>query len=235
MPRMRRLDLPGVAQHVIQRGNDRKPCFFRELDYIRYLQDLRDAALKCNCAVHAYVLMTNHVHLLVTPASSGAVSRMMQNLGRAYVRYINDHRSRTGTLWEGRFKSCLVDDESYLLACSRYIELNPVRAGMVERPEHYRWSSYHANALGVCDLLVSPHPTYLRMGLQAADCRDAYRDLVAQGVADTELSQIRMYAQQQRALGPTNFQAHVESSLLRRARPGIPGRPRKDAAGKNVL
>lgn len=146
MPRMKRLDLPGMAQHVIQRGNDRQACFFQETDYLRYLQDLHEAALHQACSIHAYVLMTNHVHLLVTPRTEGGVSRMMQALGRRYVRYVNDSSGRTGTLWEGRYKASLVDDERYVLACYRYIELNPVRAGMVAAPDEYRWSSHAANA-----------------------------------------------------------------------------------------
>jgi putative transposase len=232
---MPRLDLSGAAQHVIQRGNDRKPCFFRELDYIRYLQDLRDASLRFNCAVHAFVLMTNHVHLLVTPRTQGGVSRMMQALGRSYVRYINDSQGRTGTLWEGRFKSCLIEDERYLLACYRYIELNPVRAGMVERPEQYRWTSYHANGLGAPDLLLTPHPTYLLMVAPEGEGRARYRDHVAQGVPAPELSTVRLYINRQRALGSEAFQQRVESILERRAGLGKPGRPRKHGTDKLVL
>jgi len=128
MPRRQRLDLAGVAQHVIQRGKDRQPCFFRPIDYVRYQQDLREAAVAAGVSIHAYVLMTNHVHLLVTGRQVGAVARMMQPVGRRYVRFVNDALGRTGTLWEGRFKSSLVDSERYLLACYRYIEFNPLRA-----------------------------------------------------------------------------------------------------------
>lgn len=138
MARLPRFDVPGVAQHVVQRGNDRLPCFAADLDYVRYLQDLRDVARENRCAIHAYVLMTNHVHLLVTPTTAGAVGRMMQALGRRYVSYFNGQYHRTGTLWEGRYKSCLVDSEDYVLRCYRYIELNPLRARMVESPAAYR-------------------------------------------------------------------------------------------------
>ncbi|WP_372016631.1 transposase [Pseudoxanthomonas sp. 10H] len=134
MPRPPRLDPPGIARHVVQRGNDRQPCFFADIDRQRYLQDLRKLALAHACQVHAYVLMTNHVHLLVTPAHAGALAVLMQALGRRYVRYVNDHYRRTGTLWEGRYKACLVDGDDHLLRCYRYIELNPVRAGMVADP-----------------------------------------------------------------------------------------------------
>lgn len=146
MPRPPRPDLAGVPQHVIQRGNDRQACFFHEDDRLTYLTLLREAALRHGCDVHAYVLMTNHVHLLVTPVEKGAVSRMMQTLGRNYVTHVNARYRRTGTLWEGRYKSCLVDSEDYVLACYRYIELNPVRAGMVETPSEYQWSSHRCNA-----------------------------------------------------------------------------------------
>jgi putative transposase len=134
MPRRPRLDLPGIPQHVVQRGNDRQPCFFADVDRQRYLQDLKEIALREGCAVHAYVLMTNHVHLLMTPTGCGQVALIMQALGRRNVRYINDRYHRTGTLWEGRYKSSPVDRDTYLLHCYRYIELNPVRAHMCSDP-----------------------------------------------------------------------------------------------------
>lgn len=227
MPRTKRLDLPGVAQHVIQRGNDRQVCFFRDVDYTRYLQDLREAAHKYGCRVHAYVLMTNHVHLLVTPVVVGAIACMMQALGRRYVRYINDSLCRTGTLWEGRYKSSLVDSECYVLACYRYIELNPVRAGMVERPGEYPWSSHRANGMGDHDPLITPHDVYRRLALDDVQRRGHYRELVAQGISEDELAAIRQYAQLQRALGSTRFQEHIERMLQRRAGIGRPGRPRQ--------
>ena len=236
---MPRLDLPRMAQHVIQRGNDRQPCFFREIDYLRYLQDLREAALRYECRVHAYVLMTNHVHLLVTPESVGAIALMMQAVGRRYVRYINDALHRTGTLWEGRYKSCLVDSESYVLACQRYIELNPVRAAMVATASDYRWSSYAANALDRHDPMVAPHSVYLALASDAADRCRQYRDFVAQAIDPGELEAIRLYVQRQRALGPDRFQTHIERQLNRPARIGNPGRPRRSTddpiASENVL
>ena len=161
MPRQTRLDLPEVPQHVIQRGNDRQPCFFNETDYLRYRNDLREISLREECAVHAYVLMINHVHLLITPMAVGAVGRVMQSLGRRYVRYINDRYHRTGTLWEGRYKACLIEDGDHLMRCHRYIELNPLRAAMVADPSDYPWSSHQCNAFGVHDPLVSHHAGYL--------------------------------------------------------------------------
>ncbi|MGO1068695.1 transposase [Lysobacter sp. CA199] len=172
MPRSPRFDLPSVPQHVVQRGHDRLPCFVEEDDYVRYLQELDEASRKYGCQVHAYVLMTNHVHLLMTPAEAGAISRMMQVLGRRYVRGFNERYRRRGTLWEGRYKSCLVDSDDYLLRCYRYIELNSVRARMVATPEQYRWSSYRSNALGSPDALVKQHDVYRALG-----CDDAMQGI----------------------------------------------------------
>ena len=149
MPRQLRYNLPGIPQHVIQRGNNRQATFFSDEDYMRYLADLKSACDQHQCEVHAYVLMTNHVHLLMTPHNGDGIAKTMQSLGRRYVVYINQTYRRTGTLWEGRYKAALIDSENYLLTCYRYIELNPVRAeGMVDHPGKYRWSSYRANALG---------------------------------------------------------------------------------------
>lgn len=236
MPRMKRLDLVGVAQHVVQRGNDRQPCFFQAGDYQRYLQALRESCLKCACRVHAYVLMTNHVHLLMTPEEPGAISRVMQALGRSYVRYVNDTLGRSGTLWEGRYKASLVDTEHYVMACYRYIELNPVRAGMVPEAGDYLWSSYQCNGLGCVDPLVSPHQVYLQTATDPAGRQLHYRALVAQATRCEELEAIRTYIQRQRALGSSRFQEHIERQLQRRAGLGVPGRPRKiRVAAEKVL
>lgn len=226
MPRAPRLDLPGVPQHVVQRGNNRNACFFRRSDRDRYLYYLAIAAAAQDCRIHAYVLMTNHVHLLVTPAVHGAVGRMMQDLGRRYVRVINDATGRTGTLWEGRYKSCLVDSEAYLLACYRYVELNPVRAGLVRDPGRYAWSSYHANALGRPDGLITPHEVFLRLSRDAAERRRRYRQLVAEGLSAPQLLEIRAVTQRQRALGSPGFRSMVETLTGIRADIGMPGRPR---------
>ena len=217
-----------MAQHLVQRGNDRQACFFRPEDYRCYLQDLRDAALKFECRVHAYVLMTNHVHLLVTPSAAGAVSRMMQAVGRRYVRYINDTFGRMGTLWEGRYKASLVESERYVMACYRYIELNPVRAGMVGGPADYPWSSYACNGLGHHDRLVSPHAVYRQIALDAAERCGLYRDMVSQALSDDDIAAIRKCVQRQRVLGSSKFQAQIEQQLQRRAGLGRPGRPIKE-------
>lgn len=175
--------------------------------------------------MHAYVLMTNHVHLLVTPIEAGNVGRLVQAVGRRYVRYINDTLARTGTLWEERYKSCLVDSERYVPACYRYIELNPVRAGMVFDPGGYRWSSYRRNALGDHDPLLVSHPVY--EARESGERQLGYRELVAQGIDDEELDALRLYVQRQRALGSPRFQGQIERQLERRAGLGRPGRAGK--------
>ena len=164
MPRRPRIHLDGVPLHIVQRGHNREPCFFAEDDYSGYLHWLGVALAESGCALHAYVLMTNHVHLLVTPTKAEAVPKFIISLGRRYVQYINRSYRRTGTLWDSRYKSSLVQAETYLLACQRYIELNPVRVAMVEDPAHYRWTSYRANALGQPDARLSPHPIYRALG-----------------------------------------------------------------------
>lgn len=228
MPRLPRLDLPGITRHVVQRGNDRQPCFFTDVDRGRYLLELSALATRRGCAIHAYVLMTNHVHLLVTPAGRGDIAWMMQALGRRYVRYVNDRFHRSGTLWEGRYKACLVASDEHLLRCYRYIELNPVRARMVAASADYRWSSHAANAFGRRDDLVTPHPLYLALGPTAPVRHAAYRDLVAEAVTAEETDTIRLTLQRQHALGSARFQAAIEAQLQRRAGPGRIGRPRKD-------
>ena len=157
MARLPRIVVAGQPLHIIQRGNNRHVIFFADDDYRQYFADMEVAARRCGCAVHAYVLMTNHVHLLVTPEETEGPSRMMQAIGRRYVRYVNQTYRRTGTLWEGRFKSALIDADAYLLACSRYIELNQLRARMVQHPREYPWSSYRHNAHGATDVLFSEH------------------------------------------------------------------------------
>lgn len=227
MPRQPRLDLAHVPQHVVQRGNDRQPCFFADIDRVRYLQDLREITLREACAVHAYVLMTNHVHLLMTPTSAGQISHVMQSLGRRYVRYINDRYHRTGTLWEGRYKSSLVDRNTYLLRCYRYIELNPVRARMTVDPVDYPWSSHACNAFGHRDPIIHPHANYLALGHTAEERCAAYRALAMEAFPQDDLDAIRAHLQRQHALGSDRFRTAIEAQLQRRAGPARIGRPRK--------
>jgi len=231
MARLPRLDVPGIPQHVVQRGNDRQPCFAADDDYLQYRQELGEAARRFGCAVHAYVLMTNHVHILVTPSERGAVSRMMQEIGRRYVAGFNARYQRTGTLWEGRFKAGLVDSEGYVLACYRYIELNPVRAGMVESPGDYRWSSHARNAHGAHDPRVSSHPSYAALG-RGEEGMAAYRALFGEVMDGRVMDAIRLHTQQQRAWGSDRFQKQIEVLTNRAASVRPRGRPWPGKAGE---
>jgi putative transposase len=230
MARLPRLDLPGVPQHVVQRGNDRKPCFARDDDYLQYRQELGEAARKHACEVHAYVLMTNHVHVLVTPREPGGVSRMMQAIGRRYVACFNARYRRTGTLWEGRFKSALVDSDRYVLACYRYIELNPVRAAMVARPADYPWSSYACNAEGKHEARIQPHRAWLDLGPDDASRRAAYRELVLLGVSEEEANDLALHTRQQKPWGGERFRREIESLTGRAVEVRPRGRPAKPVA-----
>ncbi len=225
MPQHARIDIAGIPQHIIQRGVDRQACFHVASNYWRYLDDLAIASHRHGCTVHAYALMTNHVHLLVTPETLGATGRMMQQLGRRYVRYYNRFRQRTGTLWEGRFKSCLVDSDDYLLRCQRYIELNPVRAGMVDTPGAYRWSSYRHHAWGDADPVVRSHGQYIALGFEAEARRRAYINLVGEAMTDKQVDELRQYTQQGRAWGSQRFQRRVAGALGRNAAVAPQGRP----------
>ncbi len=227
MPRMSRLELAGIPMHVVQRGNDRQACFRADADRRRYLEYVREAAARCGCAVHAYALMTNHVHLLLTPHEAGATSVMMQTLGRRYVAAFNLRYARTGTLWEGRFRSSLVGSASYVLACYRYIELNPVRAGIVGSAGDYSWTSYGANALGRDDPLITPHDAYVALN-DGSGRTDAYRQLVAAALDERELLEIRAHLQQGRAYGPESFRIDIEARLERCVR--LRGRGHQPAA-----
>ena len=191
MSRPPRLELPGVPLHVRQRGNNRAACFFGDVDRRFYLKCLSEGATRHGCAIHAYVLMTNHVHLLVTPARPGAVGRMLQHVGRRYVRVINTMHGRTGTLWESRFKSSLVLDERYLLTLHQYIEENPVRAGMAIRPGAYPWSSHAHYAGGRVDHLISEHALFLSLGPSHAERQAALRELFRIELGEKDLEQIR--------------------------------------------
>lgn len=232
MPRSPRFDLAGVPQHIIQRGHGRLQCFFAPADYRCYMTQLLHASRRWQCAVHAYVLMDNHVHLLVTPSTVGALASMMQSIGRNYVSYVNATYRRSGTLWEGRYKSCLVDADEYLLTCYRYIELNPVRAGLVGEPSAYSWSSYGFNALGDHDPLIVPHTQYVALGGDSEERLRAYRRLFAADIDKTRLDEIRTYIQQQRALGSSAFQDQIENVLGRYARARPAHRPRRDSEQK---
>lgn len=228
MPRQARLEIPGIPLHITQRGVNRCAIFLDDDDRRHYLRLLGESAARHGLSVHAYVLMGNHVHLLVSSGERGEVSLAMRQLGQAYVTAFNRRHRRSGTLWEGRFKSCLVDSDRYLLTAYRYIELNPVRAAMVERPEHHHWSSVHAN-LALCeDALVTPHTCFLEMGATPLVRAEAYRTWLKEGVSDDELIAIRQHLQQERAFGSKRFQSMAERTLGRPVSVRRPGRPRRD-------
>lgn len=227
MPRRTRLELPGHPLHVIQRGVNRCAIFVDDLDRHHLYDLLQGAMAEHGIAVHAYVFMGNHVHLLLTPPEREVLSCAMRNAGQCYVQAFNKRHGRCGTLWEGRFKSCLVDTERYLMTVYRYIELNPVRAAMVARPEHHRWSSVHANLDLIEDPLVTPHPVFLAQDSDPQRRARAYRTWLREGVDDDDLASIRAHLQQERVLGNTIFQAMVEKALGRPVQLQNRGRPRR--------
>lgn len=229
MARLPRLYFPGCAQHVIQRGNNRQACFYDEADYKAYLSFLKEAAAKYQVAIHAFVLMSSHVHLLVTPGDEEGISRLMQVQGLRYVQYFNFTYGRTGTLWEGRYKSTLVDSASYLLTLYRYIELNPVRAGMVPHASEYPWSSYQLNALGKPIQLLTPHTLYLQLGKTEVERQNAYRSLFRGRMRERELTAIREATNKAWVLGDERFKAKIEAKTGRRAVPLSRGGDRKSA------
>lgn len=234
MPRRPRILLPDYPLHIVQRGINREPCFFADEDYQCYLHWLEEAAHDCGCAVHAYVLMTNHVHLLVTPSKPGAPSRLMQSVGRRYVQYVNRFYRRTGSLWEGRYKSSLVQAESYLLACMRYIELNPVQAGMVQDPGQYRWSSYRANGLGQPDTRLSSHPLYLALHTDTQFRYQNYRALFRSQLDEEAASEIREALKLGMPLGNDRFSEAICAQVGIRRNSGKRGRIAGEGRGADA-
>ena len=226
MPRQPRLELPGIPLHVTQRGVNRCAVFMDDADRLHYRRLLRDACQRRQMSIHAYVLMDNHVHLLLTSVRPGDVSRAMRDVGQAYAQAFNTRHGRSGTLWQGRFKSCLVDSDWYVLSAIRYIELNPVRAAMVAAPEDFRWSSVHMHLGKAHDPLLTLHPLYLALGVQPVQRQTAYARWLRAGVGDEELMVLRQYIAQERALGDPRFQAMVEKALNRPASCRARGRPR---------
>ncbi len=226
MARLNRIAPLDIPQHIIQRGNNRQVCFVSNQDMAFYASLLHEYSTKFSVSLHAWVFMTNHVHLLATPCSVGGISKMMQSVGRRYVRYFNKEYQRSGTLWEGRFKSSLVQTELYFLQCQRYIELNPVRAGMVADPAQYPWSSYQCHALGKLISMSTPHNEYLSLGGTALQRQNAYRELFRFEVDDEIISDIRLAVNKGLALGGERFKDDIERLHKRRVRPAKMGRPR---------
>jgi putative transposase len=226
MPRRPRVHLDGVPLHIVQRGHNREACFFGEDDYLSYLHWLGNALEEAQCKLHAYVLMTNHVHLLLTPRKAAAVPKLVISLGRRYVQYINRTYRRTGTLWDSRYKSSSIQAETYLLTCQRYIELNPVRAAMVDDPAHYRWSSYRANGLGQADSRLTPHPVYVALDASNKTRLAAYRALFRPQLDQAAIDDIRLALNQSQPLGNARFYAKIEKITGTRREAKLQGRPR---------
>jgi putative transposase len=226
MPRRPRIDLPGNPQHIIQRGVDRQPVFFADADCSFYLDWLATYSQKRGILLHAYCLMTNHIHLVLTAPTAAELGGLMQDMGRRYVQYVNRSYQRSGGLWEGRYKSSYIQTERYLLTCQRYVELNPVRAEMVKAPGEYRWSSYRANALGEANPLVTPHHVYLGLGAIPENRLQAYRELFAAAVDDADLTLIRVATQQGVVVCDSRFAQAIEKRLEQAVQPRPRGRPK---------
>ncbi|VAW92411.1 Transposase and inactivated derivatives [hydrothermal vent metagenome] len=225
MPRKPRFYLPGIPVHIVQRGHSRQPVFFKDVDYFAYLDWLKEAAERYRVEIHAYVLMTNHIHLLATPRDEDGVTRMMQYLGRYYVPYINRTYGSSGSLWEGRYKASLIQGEEHLLNCMRYIELNPVRADIVRSSSHYRWSSYRCNGQGKQDSLITQHFLYRALGKNSEEQLQAYKALFLGQEDQDELKEIRAAWQTGTPLGNEFFIAEIEQKLKRKVGQARRGRP----------
>ena len=227
MPRRARVSLPNIPHHIIQRGNNRQACFYAEQDYQFFLEWLEKYAKEYECAIHAYVLMTNHVHILTTPKYAASVGQLMKRLGQRYVQYVNRTYRRSGTLWEGRFRSCLTQDDGYLLSCYRYIELNPVRAGMVAHPADYPWSSYQVNGQGGESTLISTHALYDALDKDKYVRLNTYRELFRYQLDPGVIDEIRCATNGNYVLGDSRFSEQIEKALGRRVTRGRAGRPLK--------
>jgi putative transposase len=228
MARLSRLAVPGHPHHLIQRGNNRQPIFLDDEDRHAYHGMLREAAVQHSVAVHAYVLMENHVHLLATPQSAQALSLMMQALGRRYVAWFNRRHQRSGTLWEGRFRGCVLESERFFLSCMRYIELNPVRHGLVAHPAEFPWSS-HRHHIGIhTDPLIVDHELFWTLGNTPFDRQSAYKALIEQSLSKDEVEQLSSSALKGWGLGSPAFLEKIGQQTGRRMTPRPRGRPRKD-------
>lgn len=225
MPRLPRISPAGVAVHIIQRGNNRQVCFASDEDHWAFTGWLKEYSARYRVDIHAWVMMTNHIHLLCTPHDDIGISRMMQSVGRRYVQYFNREYRRSGTLWEGRFKSCLVENETYLLELYRYIEMNPVRAMMVDDPGDYQWSSYQINGFGKASDLCVPHQEYLSLGVDPLERQKNYRGLFIHQVEGELLKEIRDNTHKGMAIGSERFKDEIEILTGRRLKSKKRGRP----------
>lgn len=225
MARLPRLALPGYAHHIVQRGNNRQAIFLSAADYQTLLDLLQENATKFGVSVHAYVLMSNHFHLLVTPETQDGLSKLMQALGRRYVRYFNQSQQRTGTLWEGRYRSTVIQAERYLLACMTYLDLNPVREGLVSQARDYPWSSHGHYTGQRSDKLITPHPLVWQIGNTPFAREAAYAELVQQGISAVQQAALTDTVLHGWALGTSDFVADLQRRTQRRLEKAQAGRP----------
>ncbi|NCA88908.1 MAG: transposase [Gammaproteobacteria bacterium] len=230
MARLPRFVLPGYPQHLIQRGLDQRPYLRDEADYWYFWESLVKASEKFGCAIHAYVLLPDHFHLLLTPQAEDSIGKLMQSMGRYYVKYFNDRYLASGPLWKGRYRATLLDPEAFLLTCARYLELNPVRAGLVAGPGDYDWSSYGCHALGSEDRLVSTHPCYQGLGRTKKARQSAYRALFATPLDEATLQRIRDATNKSWLLGDEAFAREIEGLVNRRTQPRQRGGDRRSLA-----
>ena len=227
MPRRARIQIPGYPMHIVQRGHNRAACFLEPSGYELYLGLLNELHERFGCQIHAFVLMTNHVHLLVTPERKDSASELMRRVNLRFVQAMNRRYGRTGSGWEGRFWSSVIDTRSYFMTTHRYIELNPIRAGLVKRPENYLWSSHAANAFGVPCPFIRAHAVYLALGSHTDRRRAAYRNLFREKLEDKDLDRIRHALRRNLPLGSDDFIDDLERRLGVRLRTGRPGPRRK--------
>ena len=226
--------VPEIALHITQRGHNRRDCFLHDTDYLVYLSLLRDLSAQTCCELHAYCLMTNHVHLLLTPSNRLSCASLMRNLGQRYVQYFNKRYQRSGTLWEGRFRSSLVDSALYVVGCYRYIERNPVRARMVASPGDYAWSSYDGNSGRSPNAILTPHAEYLALGLDDAGRHAGYKALVAEEDSPAFLTAIRDATNGGFALVGDRLKAVLPESIAQRLERKPPGpRPKEESSGSH--
>lgn len=225
MARLPRLTLPGYLHHVIQRGNNRQSIVLDDTDRAALLDAVAENAQKYQVALHAYVLMDNHVHLLLTPETADGVPRMMQAVGRTYVRHFNARHGRTGTLWEGRYRSTLLQADRYLLSCMAYLDLNPVRAGLVTDPQHHAWSSHRLYIGQVADRRITPHPAYWRLGNTPFAREAAYAEMVRTGLSAAQVTAFTSTLLHGWALGDPGFMAELQAQTDRRVCQSRAGRP----------
>ncbi len=230
MPRKPRFFLPGVPVHIVQRGHSRQEVFYEDNDYLAYLRWLKEGAERYKVDIHAYALMTNHIHILATALDTDGITRMMQYVGRYYVPYINRTYGTSGSIWEGRYKASLINDEEYLLTCMRYIELNPVRANIVRSPGHYRWSSYRYNGQGKWDELINPHALYEALGKTQATRLKAYKALFKAHIDEGALDDIRSAWQTGTPLGNGDFRQRIEEKLKCKVGQARRGRPKRQVS-----